>query len=425
VSTVDPIVAPASGGVRVVIDARPLQEPERAPQTAIYLEGLLGAFAADPVGGESFVILAWADGPDPVERWPTLPVVGRRLLPTVRPITGAIPAGDPLLVGGATLGAGWRADRDGSIGTVFHAIGTTAPFGARVPLVSSPPIVATILDLAPWLLPTSYQRTIGGRFAARLRRRILRDAGAVVVGTDAVRRSVERLLHVRRERLAVIPFAPRAAFGASLDPELGMAEAARHGLGGRFIAYAARFDARQDLPTLLAALAELAAGGRPSTLPSEQAWPPRIGLIGASPDDRAAIARAAARVGVGESLAYVATTDVQRQAALIARARAVVVPALTDAVGLPAIEALAAGVPVVASGVDALPEIVAEAGLIVPPRQPGRLATAIASVVADDQLHAALAARTSRASGATVARSWADVAHETRAVYRRSVTPRP
>jgi glycosyltransferase involved in cell wall biosynthesis len=412
-----------TGGVRVVVDARPLQEPERAPLTAAYLEGLLGAFAADPWPGESFVILAWADRGDPLQRWPSLPVAGRRLLPTVRAITGAIPAGDPLLVGGATLGAGWRAERDGAIGTVFHAIGTAAPFGARVPLVSSPPIVGTVLDLAPWLLPDVYQRTVGGRFAARLRRRILRDASAVIVGTEAVSRTIRRLVRVPAARVTVVPFAPREPFAATLDAELGLAEAARHGLGGHFIAYAARFEARHDLPTLLAALAELAAAGRPSTLADEQSWPPRVALIGASPDDRAAIARAAARVGVGESLAYVGTSDVPRQAALLARARAVVVPARTDAVGLAAIEALAVGVPVVASGVDALPEIVAEAGLVVPPRQPGRLATAIASLVTDDRLHASLASRTTRASAGI--RSWRDVARETREVYARSVTPRP
>ena len=46
-----------SPGVRVVMDARPSQEPERAPLTAAYLDGLLGAFDADPLPGESFAFL--------------------------------------------------------------------------------------------------------------------------------------------------------------------------------------------------------------------------------------------------------------------------------------------------------------------------------------------------------------------------------
>jgi hypothetical protein len=47
-----------SPGVRVVLDARPLQEPGRAPVTAAYLDGLLGAFDQEPIDGESFA--SWA-----------------------------------------------------------------------------------------------------------------------------------------------------------------------------------------------------------------------------------------------------------------------------------------------------------------------------------------------------------------------------
>ena len=51
-------------GVRVIIDARPLQEPERAPITALYLRELLAAFARRPVPGESFMVLYEAGAPE-------------------------------------------------------------------------------------------------------------------------------------------------------------------------------------------------------------------------------------------------------------------------------------------------------------------------------------------------------------------------
>src|SRR5207247_7620141 len=47
----------ASLGVRVVLDARPLQEPDRAPLTATYLDRLLTAYDAQPIDGESFALL--------------------------------------------------------------------------------------------------------------------------------------------------------------------------------------------------------------------------------------------------------------------------------------------------------------------------------------------------------------------------------
>ena len=70
--------------MRVVLDARALQEPERAPATAAYLEGLLAAFDADPLPGESFALFLQADLPDPTQRFEGLDVVGRRLLPPTR-----------------------------------------------------------------------------------------------------------------------------------------------------------------------------------------------------------------------------------------------------------------------------------------------------------------------------------------------------
>ena len=63
--------------------------------------------------------------------------------------------------------------------------------------------------------------------------------------------------------------------------------------------YSGRYDARQDLGSLLGALRELAEAGRPAGLATDEPWPPRLLFAGASPDDRAALARAAAREGVG------------------------------------------------------------------------------------------------------------------------------
>ena len=67
----------------VVLDARPLQEPDRAPLTAQYLDALLRAFDADPLEGESFALLA-SDADDLTDRLSGLDVVGRRLLPPTR-----------------------------------------------------------------------------------------------------------------------------------------------------------------------------------------------------------------------------------------------------------------------------------------------------------------------------------------------------
>jgi glycosyltransferase involved in cell wall biosynthesis len=409
-----------------VLDARPLQEPDRAPATAAYLEGLLGAYDREPIPGESFAFLLQSDLDDPTERFARLPVVGRRLLPPTRLLRSGALTVDPILLRGASLGAAWRAERGGAAGAVYHAA------GGSVPLASGIPLVATLLDLAPWGQARTYQRGVAARFGQRLRARILRDAAAVIVGSDAIARDARRLLRLRRGTLRVVRLAPRPAFaeaaaGPSGRPSPAVdarAERDRLGLPERYFVYSGRYDARQDLPTLLRALADLAAAGRPPELADGVAWPPRVLLVGATPDDRAALARAAAREGVGEALTYAPRLDVGRLAALVRGARAALLPVVSEAAGLAAIEALASGTPVVASAVGALPELVGAAGILVEPRDPARLAEALRTAWVDDDVHARLAGLT-RERVAAEPRTWDDVARETRAIYAEVGVRRP
>ncbi len=401
-------------GVRVVLDLRPLQDPEHAPLTAAYLEGLLGALDADPLDGESFAFLLALDRDDPtVGRWPSLDVVGRRLLPPTRVLRAGALVTDPFLLRGAVTGAGWRAERGGAAGSVYFAAAGALPIGSPIP------VVAALLDLAPWQLPDAWQRGAFARFGQKLRARLLRDAAAVIVPSRAASGEARRLLRVRQAKVRVVPMAPRDAF----RPEAAAgaaAERTRLGLDERYAVYAGRFDAREDLPTLMGALAVLAAEPAPVGV---SVWPPRVCVVGATPDDRASLSRAATRAGVAEAIAYAPALSDDRLAALIAGARFALEPALSDAGGVAAMEALAAGVPVIASAVGALPEVIGAAGILVEPGDAVRFATAIRAVWTDDTLHATLCAAV--ALRAETPRTWADVARETRAVWAAAAKPAP
>jgi glycosyltransferase involved in cell wall biosynthesis len=406
-------------GIRVVLDVRPLQDPARAPATARYLDGLLGAFDADPLAGESFAFLLQSDLDDPTGAFSRLDVVGRRLLPPTRLLRSGALTVDPFLLRGASLGAAWRADRSGAAGAVYHAVAGSPPMFSRIP------IVVTLLDLAPWELPEAFQRSPASRFGQRLRGRLVRDAAAVIVGSDAVAKAARRMLRLRADRVRVVPLAPHPAFqaaGASAWDAVpgatgsgaGLDATVRLGLPERYLVYFGRFDARHDVGTFLRALANLATRPRPRGLPAT-AWPPRVLIMGASPADRASLARAAARLGAADALVYAPALAPERLASLVRGARAVVMPALTDAAGLPALDAIAAGVPVVAGSVGALPEAVGRAGILVEPRDPERLAEAIRTAWADDRLRAQLVEAALENPNAR--RTWADVALETRQVY--------
>ena len=407
--------APAVPGVRVVLDVRPLQTPERAPLTATYLDALLRAYDADPIAGESFAFFLRSDLDDPTARYGRLEVVGRRLLPPTRLLRSAAMTVDPFLLRGATLGAAWRAERGGAAGAVYHAVG-----GGSLPIAPGLPVVVTLLDLAPWEMPGSFQGSLAGRFGQRLRAQQLREASAVIVGSQAAARAARRLLHLHEDRVRIVPLAPRPAFAATTGHRRTRPETVelrdRLGLAERYLVFSGRFDARQDLGTLLTALSALAAAGRPAGLDPDVPWPPRVLLVGASPDDRASLARAAAREGIGESLAYAPALASDALAGLVRAARAVILPVLSEATGLPVIEAIACGTPVVASAVGPLPELVGPAGLLVEPKEPDRLAVALATIWADDGVHQRIATA-ARARAKAGKRSWADVARDTRSVY--------
>src|SRR5271165_4505906 len=112
--------------------------------------------------------------------------------------------------------------------------------------------------------------------------------------------------------------------------------------------------------------------------------------------------------------------DDQTRTALLARADVLAYPSVYEGFGFPPLEAMALGTPVVASTAGALPEVLGDAAVLVPPGDPDGLAAALARVLDDPDLAAALAARGSeRAAGYT----WDACAEGVTDLYRRA-TPR-
>jgi len=404
------VARPVRHSVRVVIDLRPLQEADRAPLTSAYLANLLRAFAAEPIEGETFMAILSLGLPDPTASIPGLQVVGRRWLPPTRRLGSGAMTLDPFVLRGATIRAGASSEE----AVVYHVAGTSLPFAPGMP------VVATLLDLAPWELPHVYQASPAARFGERLRARMLRDAAKVIVGTHSVARTAARTLHLRPDRIRVIPLAADPALAAMCDDPEALAaslsrEIQRLDLPDRYFVTLGRYDARADIPTLLDALALLSRKAKPAAVPAECLWPPAVALAGASVEDRAALARAAARRGLEGRLVYLPPLPQDRLASVIAGARGALRPSVSDAAGLSALEATACGTPVIASSVGALPEVVGAAGVLVEPRDPAHLARALEAIWCDDALHAQLRAA---AVAAQVRRAtWPEIAEQTRAVY--------
>ena len=334
-------------GVRVVIDARPMQEPERSPLTADYLDHLLKAFAREPLLGESFVVISRTLRDDPTDTLEDegLPVVARRRVPpTTRVFRSAGMTLDSFLLRGAEIGAAADVDGEAPEHAVFHTA------GGAVPVASGLPIVATLLDLAPWELPGIYASSAAARFGHRLRARVLHDAARVIVCSRASAETARRRLHLPQERLAVVPLAVDESFRAAGQQPDAVAETReRLGLPVRYLAFAGRYDARKDMRTLFEALKQVrdryASGqdrgsrSRRGAAPTEgQPTPPPtivFALTVGAPDEADVVARQIASNGMNELVRLVVPADAPERARILAGAEAFVYPALSEATALP------------------------------------------------------------------------------------------
>jgi glycosyltransferase involved in cell wall biosynthesis len=147
---------------------------------------------------------------------------------------------------------------------------------------------------------------------------------------------------------------------------------------GTFV-FVGRLTEQKDIPTLLQALCDVPEA--------------RVELVGDGPE-RPRLERRAAELHLDGRVRFVGSLDRREVLSHLAGARAAVLPSAWENLPHAAVEALAVGTPVVATAVGGVPEVVhdGENGLLVPPRDPARLATALRSLLDDDALHARLAA---------------------------------
>ncbi len=232
--------------------------------------------------------------------------------------------------------------------------------------------VITIHDLDFLDHPEWAEREAQRDYPALVRRHAHR-ADRIVVPSEWTGAEVTRRLDVPAERIAVCRHGAPDIVARETVPAHGHllfvgALTARKNVAGLVDAYARLVERRPGAPALVL------AGAMPD---------------GPAPDwrSRCDAAPLAGRVRV---TGYVdrATRDT-----LYAGARALVLPSFNEGFGLPALEAMAAGVPVVAAKRGALPEVVGDAGLLVDPDDPAAIADALERLLDDDELAARGAAR--------------------------------
>jgi glycosyltransferase involved in cell wall biosynthesis len=224
-----------------------------------------------------------------------------------------------------------------------------------------------------------------------------------------------RHLGIPDHRVRAIPLAPDARFRPVTDPGPLAAVRREYGLPDRYLLYLGGFDRRKNVPLLLHAFAGCL---------SEQG-DARLVVAGRLPDEDSTFfpdpRRTARELSLDETVHFIGRVPDQDKSALYAGAVALVFPSRYEGFGLPPLEAMACGTPVIASTAASLPEVIGDGGLLVAPDDTDGLASAMSRLWHDAELRATLRAR----ALAQAARfCWAKTAHETLRAYEQSIGDR-
>ena len=282
-----------------------------------------------------------------------------------------------------------------------------------IPLVGrSGKYVVTVHDVIPLILPETF--TPRHRLVVRLAlARVRRKADLVVVPSHAVKRDVVRRVGLPEDRVVVTHEGCEPRFRPVRSAAVRRDVAVRYGLPPRYVLAVGTLEPRKNLTTLLEAFARLRRDG-------EVDADLRLVLAGARGWLDEPIFATVRSLGLEDAVRFTGFVDDADLPAVYSGAALFVFPSLHEGFGLPLLEAMACGVPVVTSNISSMPEVAGDAAVLVDPRDADGLAAAIARLLRDGALRDRL-----REAGIARARqfSWEATARRTLDAYASVVQP--
>jgi len=351
-------------GLRIGIDARPLATPLTGIGTSV--REVLRELALLSPANQYFCYTM--RGGDVVAR--NLPAGGRFLVREGRGLQAAW--GTPWLFRGA--GGQIAADRL----DVFWGTNLVLPVGLR----GRVPLAVTCHDLVFRL----YSETLSFRnrlLLAPVARRSFQAADAILADSEATATDLIRLYGIDPARVQVVLLAASERFHPRDSALVRQELRSRLGLASDYVLFVGTLEPRKNLGGFLAAMAEVARGG---TFDGEVVV---VGGKGWKEQGPEALGRAHP---LGERLRFLGYVGDDELPLLYAGARLFVMPSLYEGFGLPVLEAMQSGVPVITTTSGSLAEVAGGAARLVPPANDAALARAIGELWNDPAARAQLAA---------------------------------
>jgi glycosyltransferase involved in cell wall biosynthesis len=286
---------------------------------------------------------------------------------------------------------------------LFHATHYVLP-----PMLGAPAVV-TIHDIIHLLYPQFLPGRAARLYARRMISRSLHRARRVIAVSANTRDDLMSRFRVPGSRIEVVPNGVSRRFRADLPHGEADRVASLHGLPRPYALFVGGEKPHKNLPNVIRAFAQAAHGG-----------PSRLKLVVAGPrsEPRARTEELVASLGLGDSVLLLGPVAEEELPGLYAGALFLLHPALYEGFGLPAVEAMACGTPVLTSSTSALRETAGEAAYRVDPLDVGAIAQGIRILASDAGVRSRL-----RELGLERAKqfSWEKAADRTLEIYEEAL----
>ena len=292
----------------------------------------------------------------------------------------------------------------------------------RVPWFMPKPFVVTIHDMASLVFEER-----SGSFRSNLHHyrfaRGLKRADRVIAVSEATRRDVQNVLDIPPERVRLVYNAPDPAFfahghvadaraaGPAAEARERQRIMERYQINYPYLLYAGNIRPQKNIPRLVEAFAV----ARDRLALNERYKDLHLIIIGDEISSYPSVRHAVIKSRVENVVRFLGFVPFDTLRCFYESAAAFVFPSLYEGFGLPPLEAMASGTPVVTSRVSSLPEVVGEAALTVNPENVFDIARGIGEVLCDEELRQSLVQR-GREQAARF--SWERTAREVLEVYR-------
>ncbi len=261
---------------------------------------------------------------------------------------------------------------------LFHA-----PHYVVSPLTRCP-FVVTIHDCIHLRFPQYLPNRVAVRYARSMMSSSARRSRRILTVSQASKQDIQHYLHVPAEKVEVIYNALDERLATPpTESEIARVRQ-RYQLEAPFILYTGNIKPHKNLDRLIEAYAIMRRQGVVDA---------RLLIIGDEVSKYPNLRRLVHRHQLDRHVRFLGFVSDEMLAILYRLATVFVFPSLYEGFGLPPLEAMAAGTPVITSSISSLPEVVGDAALLIDPHDAGALATAMAQVISDPRLRTDLVAR--------------------------------